>query len=76
MVIDEDLFPPVASINTTTFELRALIDSKKTRRITTGPKIRNLWIPKQYLISKNDLIVERRVSAVRENKKNGRNPKN
>ena len=30
MAIDEDPFPPVASINTASFDLRALIESKKT----------------------------------------------
>ena len=29
MAIDKDLFPPVASINTASFDLRALIESKK-----------------------------------------------
>ena len=31
MVIDEDPFLPVASINTSTFDLKALIDSNKAR---------------------------------------------
>ena len=34
MVIDEDHFPPVASINTTSFDLRALIESKKAGKLS------------------------------------------
>ena len=33
MEIDEDPFPPVDSINTTSFDLRALIESKKVGNI-------------------------------------------
>ena len=42
MMIDEDSFPPVASINTIAFDLRALIDSKKARGLPLSPKIRSV----------------------------------
>ena len=46
MEIDEDPFPPVASINTTNFDLRALIESKKAGKLT----LRKVWVPKYCLV--------------------------
>ena len=46
ILIDENIFPLVASINTTAFDLRALMNLKKARRIPQSPRIRNVWIPK------------------------------
>ena len=69
ILIDEDAYPPVASINTIVFYFKALIDSNKVRGIPPSLKIRNIWIPKQYLTYKNDVAAERGVSIVRENKK-------
>ena len=46
ITIDEDLFPPVASINTTIFYLRALIESKKVGKLS----IRKVWVPKYCLV--------------------------
>ena len=46
MAIDEDPFPPVASINTTSFDQIALIESKKTRKISP----RKVWAPKYCLL--------------------------
>ena len=71
MVIGEDTFPLVASINTVAFDLKAVMNSKKVRGIPLSPRIRKVWIPKQYLTYKNDLDVERKVSVVRENKNGG-----
>ena len=39
MEINEDPFLPVASINTTSFDLRALIESKKVRKLSP----RKVW---------------------------------
>ena len=33
ILIDEDSYPPVASINTTAFDFKALINSKKAKGI-------------------------------------------
>ena len=46
MAIDEDLFPPMASINTTTFGLRALIESKKSGKLSP----RKVVFPKYCLV--------------------------
>ena len=69
MVIGEDTFPPLASINTIAFDLKAVMNSKKVRGISPSLRIRNVWIPKQYLIYKNDLATKIRVSTIIEKKK-------
>ena len=46
MAIDEDPFPPVASINIASFDLRALIESKKVGKLSP----RKVWVPKYCLV--------------------------
>ena len=46
MEIDEDPFPPVVLVNTTSFDLRALIESKKVGKLSPG----KVWVPKYCLI--------------------------
>ena len=46
MVIDEDLFPLVASVNTTSFDLKALIESKKAGKLSP----RKVCVPKYCLV--------------------------
>ena len=57
MVIDEDPFPPVASINTINFNLRALIESKKEGKLSP----RKVWVLKYCLVRvdrlKNEWVV-------------------
>ena len=69
ILIDEDSYPLVASINTTAFDFKVVMNSKKARGIPSSPRIRKVWIPKKYLNYKNYMVVERGVSAVREKKK-------
>ena len=38
MVIDEDPFPPVVSINISATDLRALLNAKKTERFSPSAK--------------------------------------
>ena len=73
-VIDEDPFPPVASINIAATDSRAMLNAKKVERFSLSAMVRNVWIPKQYLTYRNDLAAKRRVPATREWKKNGRYP--
>ena len=54
MAIDEDPFPPVASVNTTSFDLKALIKSKKEGKLST----RKVWVPKYCLVRVNRLKKE------------------
>ena len=51
-MIDEDSFQPEASINTTAFDLKVLINLKKAKGIPQSPRIRTVWILKQYLYRK------------------------
>ena len=46
MEIDEDPFPPVSSINTASFDLRALIESQKAGKLSP----RKVWVPKYCLV--------------------------
>ena len=46
MAIDEDPFPLMTSINTTSFDLRVLIESKKAGK----PSPRKVWVPKYCLV--------------------------
>ena len=54
MVIDEDPFPLVALVNTTSFNLRALIESKKAKNLSP----RKVWVPKYYLVCVDRLKME------------------
>lgn len=47
MVIDDDLFPLVASINTIAMELRAFLHLKDSHIFSLRSKIRKLCVPKQ-----------------------------
>ena len=57
MEIGEDPFPPVASVNNTSFDLRALIESKKARKLSP----RKVWGPKYCLVGveklKNEWVI-------------------
>ena len=54
MEIDKDLFPLVASVNTASFDLRALIESKKVGKLSPG----KVWVLKYCLVSVNRLKKE------------------
>ena len=58
MAIDEDPFPPVASINTVRINLKVLIESKKVGK----PSPRNVWVPKYCMVYVDELKNE--LSAV------------
>ena len=74
MVIDENPFPPAASINITAIDSRAMLTAKKARRFSPSARVRKVWIPKQYFTYKNDLVAKERVSAAREWKKGMNDP--
>ena len=54
-MIDEDPFPPVASINIVAIDLRAVLNAKKDERFSLNAEIRKVWIPKQYLVHMDEL---------------------
>ena len=67
MAIDENHFPLVASINTASFDLRALIESKMVGKLS----LRKVWVPKYFLVHVDKLKNE--WSAVCTNPSLGRN---
>ena len=73
-MVDEDPFPLVASINIDTTNLRVVMNEKEDDKFSPNVNIRKVWIPKQYLVSKDELAVKERVSIAKEKKKNGRYP--
>ena len=74
MLIDETPFPLAASINITATDSRAMINAKKVERFSPSARVRKVWIPRQYLTYKNDLVARERVSVTKKWKKNGRYP--
>ena len=70
MVIDEDLFSQTISINIVATDSRAILNTKKAGRFSPSVRVRKVWILKQYLTYKNDLVAKGRVPAAREWKKN------
>ena len=73
-MIDEDPFPLVDLINIAAIDLRAMLNAKKVVRFSPSARIRNVWIPKEYLVHMDDLAARRRMSSTREKEKNGRYP--
>ena len=65
-MVDEEPFPPVASVNIATTNLRAILNEKFSPNLN----IRKVWVPKQYLVHKDELAVKGKVSTTRENDKN------
>ena len=74
IVIDEDPFPPIASINIVATDFRVILNAKKTRRFSPSDRLRKAWIPKQYLFYRDELATRRRMSTTRERKRNGKYP--
>ena len=72
MVIDEDPLPSIASINIDAIDSRAMLSVKKAGKFSPSARVRKVWIPKQYLTYKYDLVAKGKVSAAREKGKNAR----
>ena len=69
MVVDEDPFPLVASVNIVAIDLRAILNEKEDEKFSCNVKIRKVWIPKQYLVYKDELAIKGKVSIGREKMK-------
>ena len=69
MVVDKNPFPLVASVNIPATDLRAVLNEKEDEKFSLDVKIRKVWVPKQYLIYKDELTVKRKVSTAREKEK-------
>ena len=69
MVVDEDSFPPMASVNIAATDLRVVLNEKE-EKFFLDAKIIKVWIPKQYLVHKDELTVKEKASTTKERKKN------
>ena len=49
-MVDEDPFPPEASVNIAATDLRAVLNENEDEEFSPNVKIRKVWIPKQYLV--------------------------
>ena len=47
LVIDEDHFPPVASVNIVTTDLKVVLNAKNEERFSSNARIQKVWILKQ-----------------------------
>ena len=74
MVIDEDSFPPVASINIVAIDLKAVLNAKNDERFSPNARVRKVWISKQYLVHRDELAAKRRIFIAKEKENNGRYP--
>ena len=61
MMIDEDPFPPTASINIAATDSRVMLNAKRVGRFSPSARVRKVWIRKQYLTYKNDWAAKGRV---------------
>ena len=49
-MVDEEPFPPVASVNIATTNLRAILNENNDDKFSPNVNIRKVWVPKQYLV--------------------------
>ena len=68
-MIDEDPFPLVDSVNIAATYLRVVLNEKKDERFSTNAKIRKVYIPKQYMVHKDEFAVKGKVSTTKEKEK-------
>ena len=52
-MVDEDHFPPLASVNIAAIGLRTVLNEKRDEKFSPHVKVRKIWIPKQYLVYKD-----------------------
>ena len=73
-MIDEDTIPPMASINIATIDLKAVLNAKNDGRLSPNARIRKVWIPKHYLVHRDELVAKKRMPTAKEKENNGRYP--
>ena len=69
MVVDEDPFPLVASDNIAAMDLRTVLNENEDDKFFSNVKIRKVWIPKQYMVYKDELAVKGKVPTIKEKEK-------
>ena len=74
MVVDEDPFPQMDLVNIPATDMRVHLNEKEDKKFSPNVKIRKVWIPKQYLVYKDELVLKGKVSIAREKENNRRYP--
>ena len=64
-MIDEDPVLSAASVKIATTDLKAMLNVKNDGIFSPNVKIRNVWIPKQYLVHRDDLAAKRKMSTTK-----------
>ena len=52
-------------VNKAAMDLRAVLNEKKDERFSPNARIRKVWIPKQYLVHKDEFTVKGKVSTTK-----------
>ena len=73
-MIDEDPIPPMASINIAAIDLKAVLNAKSDGRLSPNARIKKVWIPKHYLVHRDELVAKKRMSTTKEKENNRRYP--
>ena len=73
-MVDEDPIPPMDSVNITATDLRTVLNEREDEKFSPNVKIRKVWVPKQYLVYKDELAIKGKVSRTKEKVKNIRYP--
>ena len=60
-MVDEEPFLPMALVNIAAIDLRAVLNEKKDERFSPNVRIRKVWISKQYMVHKDELVVKGKV---------------
>ena len=53
---------------------REVLNEKDDEKFSPNVKIRKIWVPKQYLVYRDELAVQGKMSLARETEKNGKYP--
>ena len=64
----------MALVNIVATDLRAVLNEKEDEKFSPIIKIRKVWVLKQNLVYKDELLVKEKVFTTRETEKNGRHP--
>ena len=64
----------MASIKIVVNDMREVLNEKNDEKFYLNEKIRKVWILKQYLVYKDELVVKGKVSTAREKENDGRYP--
>ena len=73
-MIDEDYDPLMDLVNIVATDLKTMLNAKNYGRLSPNARIRKVWIPKQYLVHRDELETKRKMSAAKEKESNGRYP--